>query len=230
LPARVFRSAADFRSTYRLGLTATLVREDGRESEAIALVGPPVYDASWSTLEEAGWIAPAVCHEVRVPPSSTEDERRRFKIAALERLLLLHRGEPALVAGTELAGLTEAGRRLGFPVLTGASPVLNRSDALDAFRSGDLMVLGISRIGTLGVDLPSASVLIQISGSFGSRQEEAQRLGRILRPSPGKQASFYTIVARGTREVRDAERRQRFLVNQGYQYRIMDAAELPRPR
>jgi DNA excision repair protein ERCC-3 len=230
LPAASFRLAAAFQASRRLGLTATLVREDGRESEIFALVGPPLYDASWQALERAGWIAPARCIEVRLPETDFDADRLRYKLAVLKRLLAWHEGQKTIVASTDLGALRTAGTRLGFPVLTGDSDESERSEVIRAFRDGELLVLGMSRIGTVGIDVPDASVLVQLTGTFGSRQEEAQRLGRILRPQPDKLAWFYTLVANGTPEVRHAERRQRFLVNQGYVYEVRDAADLPRPR
>lgn len=228
LPADVFRLAADLDADRRLGLSATLVREDGREMEVFALVGPTLYEATWIELERDGWIAPARCIEVRVPAATGDTDRLRYKIAVVDRLLSLHQAEQVLVVGTDVASLRATGRRLGFPVLTGSTSLEHRSCVFAAFREGVVKTLGVSRIGSVGIDLPDASVLVQISGTFGSRQEEAQRLGRILRPAEGKSASFYTIVAEGTREPYFAGRRQRFLVNQGYAYEIIDASTLPR--
>ncbi|HYI14333.1 MAG TPA: DEAD/DEAH box helicase family protein, partial [Thermomicrobiales bacterium] len=228
LPADMFRLAAAVEADRRLGLSATLVREDGREAEVFALVGPPLYEASWLELERDGWIAPARCIEVRVPAGSIDSESLRYRMAVVQRLLAQHDREATIVVGTDVASLRAIGKRLGFPVLTGASSTERRAAYLGAFRAGEVRTLGLSRIGTVGIDLPDASVLIQVSGTFGSRQEEAQRLGRVLRPAAGKTAHFYTIVAAGTREQHFAARRQRFLVNQGYTYDILDAATLPR--
>jgi DNA excision repair protein ERCC-3 len=228
LPANVFRLAAAIEADRRLGLSATLVREDGREAEVFALVGPPLYDASWLELERDGWIAPARCVEVRVPAASTDADTVRYRMAVVQRILTQHEHQPTIVVGTDVSSLRAIGRRLGFPVLTGASSAERRAELLESFRAGALATLGLSRIGSVGIDLPDASVLIQVSGTFGSRQEEAQRLGRVLRPAAGKTAHFYTIVAAGTREQHFAARRQRFLVNQGYSYEILDAASLPR--
>lgn len=228
LPADVFRLAATIHAHHRLGLSATLVREDGREAEVFALVGPPLYEASWLELERDGWIAPARCVEVRVPAAETPSDALRYKMAVVQRLLDRHRAAPTLVVGTHVASLQSTGKRLQFPVLTGTSSPERRTEVFDAFRRGDVPILGLSRIGSVGIDLPDASVLIQISGTYGSRQEEAQRLGRLLRPAAGKTAWFYTIVATGTREQHFATRRQRFLVNQGYIYDIIDASELSR--
>lgn len=228
LPADVFRLSAALSVPQRLGLSATLVREDGRQREVYALVGPPVYDIPWNELESQGWIAPAICSEVRIPEAVDDEERLRFKQAAIERLLVKHKGQQVLVVGSSLAGIHRIGRRFGIPVLDGRSSRTRRSELLDAFRRGDLRQLVLSRIGSVGIDLPGAEVLIQVSGTFGSRQEEAQRLGRILRPGDGKVARFYTLVSEGTPEVRYAEKRQRFLVEQGYTYDLFPASELPR--
>ena len=228
LPADVFRRAASIRADQRLGLTATLVREDGRECEIAGLVGPPIFSLSWKELERQGWIAPARCVEVRLPFAESPAERQRFKLAALNRLLHLHHAEQIVVAGTSVAALQAAGRRLGFPVLTGGSSDIERTQRYEELRTGAIPVLGVSRIGTVGIDVPDASVLIQLSGTFGSRQEEAQRLGRLLRARPGKIAHLYSLVLEGTREVEFASRRRRFLVDQGYEYEILRAADLPR--
>lgn len=228
LPADVFRLSAALAAPQRLGLSATLVREDGRQREVFALIGPPVYDIPWNELEAQGWIAPAVCSEVRIPEAVDDEERLRFKLAAIERLLAKHKGQQTLIVGSSLAGLHRIGRRFGIPVLDGRSTRARRSEILDAFRRSDLQQLVLSRIGSVGIDLPGAEVLIQVSGTFGSRQEEAQRLGRILRPGEGKVARFYTLVSDGTAEVRYAEKRQRFLVEQGYQYDLLPASDLPR--
>lgn len=229
LPADVFRLAAGFQSARRLGLTATLVREDGREREITALVGPALFDVSWSELERQGWIAPARCVEVRIPYASTPVERERYRLATLQRLLHRHRGEATIVAGTRVTQLRRAGEMLRFPILDGSSTAQERADLYARFRNDEIPVLGLSRIGSVGVDLPNATVLIQVSGTFGSRQEEAQRLGRLLRPAQGKTASFYQLVSVGTAEEDYAQRRQRFLVGQGYQYELLNAGDLPRP-
>jgi DNA excision repair protein ERCC-3 len=228
LPADTFRLAAAFQSTRRLGLTATLVREDGREREIAALIGPALYDVPWLELERQGWIAPATSVEVRVPGADTPAQAERFKLAVLERLLARHAAEPTLIVGTDLASLGRAARRFRLPLLTGRSPRDTRAATLDAFRAGSIRQLALSRIGSVGIDLPSAQVLIQLSGTFGSRQEEAQRLGRLLRPALGKQAHFYTLVSSGTPQERYAAKRQRFLVEQGYQYEVLNAADIPR--
>jgi DNA excision repair protein ERCC-3 len=230
LPADVFRLSAALQADRRLGLSATLVREDGRQNEVFALVGPPVFDVPWVELEAEGWIAPAHCVEVRIPQAEDGYRAGIFKMAVIERLLARHRGQPTLIVGSQLDGLHQMGARFGIPVLSGKSSRTQRAASLDSFREGRISRLALSRIGSVGIDLPSAEVLIQISGTFGSRQEEAQRLGRILRPSPGKVAWFYSLVSEGTNEPRYAARRQRFLVEQGYEYDVLDAADLPRPQ
>jgi DNA excision repair protein ERCC-3 len=227
LPAEAFRLAAGLQTPRRLGLTAALVREDGRERDVFALVGPVVYDVPWVELELEGWIAPARCYEVRVPEPPDRAAWLRYRLAVLERLLHLHKGDQVLVAGSDLASLQAAARRFDLPLATGTTPAERRQQLYDGFKGGTLPVLALSKVGSVGLDFPNATVLIQLSGTFGSRQEEAQRLGRLLRPRPGKVADFYTIVA-GPREERFAHRRQRFLVEQGYRYEILDAADLPR--
>jgi len=236
LPAPIFREAAGLQARRRLGLTATLVREDGREEDVFALIGPKRYDLPWKELERQGWIAGARCVEVRVPFADADrvryvqaSTRAKFelaaknprKIAALQRLLDRHGGEQILVIGTYLAQLGWVARRLGIPLITGETPIARRDELFAAFRSGGIGVLGLSKVGNFAVDLPGASVAVQISGTFGSRQEEAQRLGRVLRPKEGRnQAVFYTLVTADSRELEFAERRRLFLAEQGYPYRI----------
>lgn len=229
LPADMFRLSAALQSSRRLGLTATLVREDGREREVFALVGPPVFDMPWVDLERQGWIAPARCVEVRVPAAPTPQRAMTYKLAVVERLLHRHRDSQVLLVGSNLDSLRRAARVFDIPVLTGKSSAATRTRYLDAFKAGEIRCLALSRIGSVGIDLPGAEALIQISGTYGSRQEEAQRLGRLLRPAPGKIARFYTLVSEGTPEVRYAEKRQRFLVEQGYTYELLPASDLPRP-
>ncbi len=242
LPAPIFRETAYLQARRRLGLTATLVREDGREADVFSLVGPKRFDMPWKTLEHMGWIAQATCVEVRVPMAdedrlryATATARSQAKMAAtnprkgplVERLLQRHEGESILVLGTYLDQLQWVGRRLDFPVVTGNTPNAERERLFEAYRSGEITVLGLSRVGNFAIDLPDASVAIQISGTFGSRQEEAQRLGRVLRPKKGdNQAHFYTLVSAETKEQEFAERRQLFLSEQGYPYRILSAAAL----
>ncbi len=242
LPAPVFRMTAELQARRRLGLTATLVREDGREDEVFSLIGPKRYDAPWRDLENQGWIAPAVCTEVRVGLGAAErmayatapaEDRYRLasctprKLAVVSALLARHRGQPALVIGQYVDQLEEIGEHLGAPVLTGSTTVSRRQRLYESFRAGQVPVLVVSKVANFSVDLPGASVAIQVSGSFGSRQEEAQRLGRIVRPkADGRQAHFYTVVTRDTTDQDLAARRQRFLAEQGYAYRVVDAADL----
>ena len=241
LPAPVFRESAHLQARRRLGLTATLVREDGREGDVFALIGPKRFDRPWRDLEIEGWIAAARCTEVRVP--LTADDRVRYaragarekvKIAAqnarklpeIERLLARHPDEQVLILGTYVDHLGWIARKLGVPVVSGATPAAERDVLFSAFREGSLRVLALSKVGNFAVDLPGASVLVQVTGTFGSRQEEAQRLGRVLRPHPdGTPASFYTLVTPETIEQEHAEHRQLFLAEQGYPYRVERAAE-----
>jgi DNA excision repair protein ERCC-3 len=242
LPAPVFRMTADIQSRRRLGLTATLVREDGRAEDVFSLIGPKRYDAPWRDIESQGWIAPATCTEVRVTLS--DDERMHYavaepddkyragaaaasKLAVVEAVLARHQGEPTLVIGQFLDQLATMAERLGAPLITGKTPTREREKLYAAFRSGEVPTLVVSKVANFSIDLPEATVAVQISGSFGSRQEEAQRLGRVLRPkADGRQAHFYAIVSRDTNDQEFAARRQRFLAEQGYAYTILDAAEL----
>ncbi|MFZ0160933.1 MAG: DNA repair helicase XPB [Kineosporiaceae bacterium] len=246
LPAPIFRMTADLQARRRLGLTATLVREDGREGDVFSLIGPKRYDAPWKDIEAQGYIAPADCVEVRVTlperdrllyATAEPEERYRLcstaqeKAKVVEALVARHVGEPILVIGQYLDQLDELAGRLDVPVITGATTVKERQRLYAAFRSGEIPTLVVSKVANFSVDLPEASVAIQVSGSFGSRQEEAQRLGRILRPkADGRGARFYAIVARDTLDQDFAAHRQRFLAEQGYAYRIVDADEvLQRP-
>jgi DNA excision repair protein ERCC-3 len=242
LPAPVFRMTADLQARRRLGLTATLVREDGRESDVFSLIGPKRFDAPWKDIENQGWIAPADCVEVRVTLPEGQrmayavaepEERYRLascsdaKLRVVDRLVERHRGEPTLVIGQYLEQLAEVAGRLGAEVVTGATTVAERQRLFAAFRSGEIDLLVVSKVANFSVDLPEATVAIQVSGTFGSRQEEAQRLGRLLRPKgDGRTAHFYTVVARDTVDTEFAAHRQRFLAEQGYAYRILDAADL----
>jgi DNA excision repair protein ERCC-3 len=236
LPAPVFRETALLQARRRLGLTATLVREDGREGDVFALIGPKRFDLPWKELEHQGWIATARCVEIRVPLSDPDrlryveaSPRARTRIAALnarkgavlEQLLERHADEQILVLGTYLDQLRWLAERFGLELITGQTSNRERDRIFGQFRSGELRVLALSKVGNFAIDLPAASVAIQVSGTFGSRQEEAQRLGRVLRPKPGiNQASFYTLVTADSREQEYAERRQLFLTEQGYPYRI----------
>ncbi|TYP72677.1 DNA repair helicase XPB [Paenibacillus methanolicus] len=236
LPAPVFRMTADLQATRRLGLTATLVREDGRETDVFSLIGPKRYDMPWKALEEQRWIAEVTCSEIRLPlpdgERSTYEEaagveklriaaENKAKTEAVSRLLERHRGKPALVIGQYLRQLHEIGERLNAPVLSGELPHAERERLYAGFKSGDIPVLVVSKVANFAVDLPDAAVAIQVSGSYGSRQEEAQRIGRILRPKTGENAAwFYTLVTDGTKETQFARRRQLFLLEQGYQYEV----------
>jgi DNA excision repair protein ERCC-3 len=242
LPAPVFRVLAEIQARRRLGLTATLVREDGREEDVFSLIGPKKYDVPWRDLERKGFIATASCIEVRVPLSSglrrryyAAEDREAFRIAStnpakepvVEEILRRHPAEPALVIGHYLAQLRELATRLEAPLLTGATPQSVRDDLYARFREGQIPVLVVSRVANFAVDLPSASLAVQVSGTFGSRQEEAQRLGRILRPKGGANtACFYTLVSTGTVESEYARKRQIFLAEQGYRYTIENSAGL----
>ncbi|HEX5119122.1 MAG TPA: DNA repair helicase XPB [Pseudonocardiaceae bacterium] len=245
LPAPVFRMTADLQSRRRLGLTATLVREDGQEGDVFSLIGPKRYDVPWRDIEAQGWIAPASCTEVRVTMTDAErlgyavaepDERYRIcatartKLPVVRKILDLHPGEPALVIGAYLDQLDELGEELDAPVVQGSTRNTEREKLFDAFRRGELPTLVVSKVANFSIDLPEASVAIQVSGTFGSRQEEAQRLGRLLRPKgDGRQAHFYSVVSRDTLDTDYAAHRQRFLAEQGYAYTIMDADDLLGP-
>jgi DNA excision repair protein ERCC-3 len=242
LPAPIFRLTADLQSRRRLGLTATLVREDGREGDVFSLIGPKRYDAPWKDIEAQGWIAPAECVEVRVTLSEEErmaiavtEQEEKYRAAAtvpsklpvVKALVEKHRGDQTLVIGQYLDQLDELSDHIGAPVIKGETPVKERERLFQAFRDGEERLLVVSKVANFSVDLPSASVAVQVSGSFGSRQEEAQRLGRLLRPkTDGRSARFYTIVTRDTVDAEFAQHRQRFLAEQGYAYSITDAADL----
>ncbi|MDN3481781.1 DEAD/DEAH box helicase [Arthrobacter sp. APC 3897] len=245
LPAPIFRMTADLQARRRLGLTATLVREDGREGEVFSLIGPKRYDAPWKDIEAQGYIAPAECVEVRV--DLPRDERVAYAMAeegdkyrlcstsetktgVVEQLVRRHAGEQTLVIGQYLDQLDELAERLDAPVIKGDTPVKERQRLFNEFREGTLTTLVVSKVANFSIDLPEASVAVQVSGSFGSRQEEAQRLGRLLRPkADGKAAHFYTVVARDTLDQDFAAKRQRFLAEQGYAYSILDAADIEKP-
>ncbi|OPX16449.1 DNA repair helicase XPB [Gordonia sp. i37] len=245
LPAPVFRMTADLQSRRRLGLTATLVREDGREGDVFSLIGPKRYDAPWKDIEAQGWIAPAECIEVRV--TLTDEERLQYAVAENEAkyklcstahtkvnvvrsILARHSDSQTLVIGAYIDQLEELGRELDAPVIQGSTKNKEREALFDRFRSGELQTLVVSKVANFSIDLPEASVAVQVSGTFGSRQEEAQRLGRLLRPkSDGGQAHFYSVVSRDTLDADYAAHRQRFLAEQGYAYRITDADDLLGP-
>ncbi len=242
LPAPVFKLTADLQARRRLGLTATLVREDGREGDVFSLIGPKRFDAPWKQIEAQGFISPAACYEVRIDlpagdrleyAASADDERYRLaatapaKIGVVRELARRHRGERILVIGQYLDQIDALAEALDAPKITGATPVDERERLYAAFRAGEVELLVVSKVANFSVDLPEASVAIQVSGSFGSRQEEAQRLGRLLRPKQsGHTASFYTLIARDTVDQDFAQNRQRFLAEQGYSYTILDADQL----
>ncbi len=242
LPAPVFRFTAEIQARRRLGLTATLVREDGREDEVFTLIGPRIYDMPWRDLEREGFIAKVRCVEVRLDLPEEErdtylaaDRRHRFRISSenpmklnrLHTILARHKGDRILVIGQYLRQLRAVARSIGAPLITGHTPQDERERLYAAFRAGEVPVLIVSKVGNFAVDLPDASVAVQISGTYGSRQEEAQRLGRVLRPkSDGREATFYSLVTRDSRDQDFALRRQRFLMEQGYQYEIEEQEEV----
>ena len=242
LPAPVFKLTAELQARRRLGLTATLVREDGRESDVFSLIGPKRFDAPWKEIEAQGFISPASCYEVRIDlpqqerleyAASADDERYRLaatapaKLGVVKELVAKHAGERILVIGQYLDQIDELALALKAPKLTGATPIDERERLYQDFRDGTTKVLVVSKVANFSVDLPEATVAIQVSGSFGSRQEEAQRLGRLLRPKEsGLPANFYTLVARDTVDQDFAQNRQRFLAEQGYSYTILDADSL----
>jgi DNA excision repair protein ERCC-3 len=247
LPAPIFRLTADLQSRRRLGLTATLIREDGREGDVFSLIGPKRYDAPWKDIENQGWIAPADCTEVRVTLTDAErmtyataEAEDRYRIAAtartklpvIERIVERHPDDQILVIGAYLEQLEDTAAHLGgVPVIQGSTTNKERERLYDEFRRGEQRVLVVSKVANFSIDLPEAAVAVQISGTFGSRQEEAQRLGRVLRPkADGRQAHFYTVVARDTLDAEYAAHRQRFLAEQGYAYTIVDADDLLHPR
>jgi DNA excision repair protein ERCC-3 len=223
-----------------------LVREDGREGDVFSLIGPKRYDAPWKDIEAQGYIAPADCVEVRVTLTdhermlyATAEPEDRYRLASttdtknrvVERLVEKHRGEQTLVIGQYLDQLDELADHIGAPVIKGETPVKERERLFEAFRQGEEHTLVVSKVANFSVDLPEAAVAIQVSGTFGSRQEEAQRLGRLLRPkSDGRGARFYAVVSRDTLDQDYAAHRQRFLAEQGYAYRIVDAGRHSRRR
>jgi DNA excision repair protein ERCC-3 len=245
LPAPIFRFTADLQARRRLGLTATLVREDGREGDVFSLIGPKRYDAPWKDIEAQGWIAPAECTEVRVTLTDAErmtyavtEAEERYRVAATARtklpvvraLVEKHHGDQVLVIGGYIDQLHQLGEYLSAPIVQGSTTNKERERLFDEFRSGSLKTLVISKVGNFSIDLPEAAVAIQVSGTFGSRQEEAQRLGRVLRPkADGRQAHFYTVVSRDTIDTEYAAHRQRFLAEQGYAYTIVDADDVLGP-
>ena len=242
LPAPIFRFTADIQSRRRLGLTATLVREDGMEGEVFSLIGPKRFDVPWKEIEAQGYIAPADCVEVRITLTDAErlnyataeqEDRYRFcstsqtKKAVAVALAKQHANDQVLVIGQYIDQLDQLSEALGVPVIKGDTPIKERERLYALFRSGELKCLVVSKVANFSIDLPEATIAIQVSGTFGSRQEEAQRLGRILRPkADGRGARFYSLVARDTIDQDFAQNRQRFLAEQGYAYRIIDADEI----
>jgi DNA excision repair protein ERCC-3 len=245
LPAPIFRFTADIQSRRRLGLTATLVREDGMEGEVFSLIGPKRFDVPWKEIEAQGYIAPADCVEVRVTltdherltyaTAEQEDKYRTCATTATKKNVVLalakqHEDDQVLIIGQYISQIDEMAADLSVPIIKGDTPVKEREELYALFRSGEIKCLVVSKVANFSIDLPEASIAIQVSGTFGSRQEEAQRLGRILRPkADGRGARFYSLVARDTIDQDFAQNRQRFLAEQGYSYRIIDADEvLPR--
>ncbi|MEY3098801.1 MAG: hypothetical protein RIS32_592 [Actinomycetota bacterium] len=245
LPAPIFRFTADIQSRRRLGLTATLVREDGMEGEVFSLIGPKRFDVPWKEIEAQGYIAPADCVEVRVTltdherltyaTAEQEDKYRTCATTATKKNVVLalakqHEDDQVLIIGQYISQIDEIAADLSVPIIKGDTPVKEREELYALFRSGEIKCLVVSKVANFSIDLPEASIAIQVSGTFGSRQEEAQRLGRILRPkADGRGARFYSLVARDTIDQDFAQNRQRFLAEQGYSYRIIDADEvLPR--
>ena len=242
LPAPIFRFTADIQSRRRLGLTATLVREDGMEGEVFSLIGPKRFDVPWKEIEAQGYIAPAECIEVRVnltqaerlEYATAEPEERYRKCATtrtkrdvVEELVGLHAGEQILVIGQYIDQLDDLSETLGVPLIKGETPIKERERLFAAFRTGEITCLVVSKVANFSIDLPEATIAIQVSGAFGSRQEEAQRLGRIVRPKvDGRGAKFYSVVSRDTIDQDFAQNRQRFLAEQGYSYRIIDADDV----
>lgn len=242
LPAPVFRITAEIQARRRLGLTATLVREDGREADVFSLIGPKKYDVPWRELERQGWIATAECHEIRVSMSEDDqlnyaisEEREKYRLAAenpakvevVRHLVSQHRDDQVLIIGQYLDQLDILANEFDAPLLTGRTPTKVREKLYEQFRQGEIKRLVVSKVANFAIDLPDANVAIQVSGTFGSRQEEAQRLGRILRPkSDGSLAHFYTVVTRDTRDQEFSANRQLFLTEQGYRYLIDDAEVL----
>ncbi|MBF0430076.1 MAG: DEAD/DEAH box helicase [Fibrobacteria bacterium] len=238
LPAPIFRLCADVQATRRLGLTATLIREDGKETDVFSLIGPKKFDIPWKILETQGWIAKADCTEIRVSLASSEkityamsEPRTQITIAAsnslknklVKELLITHKKDQILIIGQYIAQLEKLAKEISVPLITGSTPNNERVKLYKSFREGDMNILMVSKVGNFAIDLPDANVLIQISGTFGSRQEEAQRLGRLLRPKPNENtAHFYSIVTKETKEQVFAMNRQLFLTEQGYNYTIKE--------
>ena len=241
LPAPVFRFASEVQGKRRLGLTATLIREDGREKDVFSLIGPKIFDVPWKVLEKQGWISPAICMEIRteLPEDEKysyafENKRERFKRASMNKrknkiidyLLHVHKDDSVLVIGQYIKQLEHIAFQTGAKIITGKTKNRERDELYERFRTGEIKLLVVSKVANFAVDLPDANVAIQISGTFGSRQEEAQRLGRILRPKQYKKAHFYSIITADTVEESYAEKRQLFLTEQGYKYEIIREKDL----
>jgi DNA excision repair protein ERCC-3 len=242
LPAPIFRFTADIQSRRRLGLTATLVREDGMEGEVFSLIGPKRFDVPWKEIEAQGYIAPAECIEVRVNLTETErlayataEPENRYRSCATTRtkrdvvqaLVEKHADDQVLVIGQYIDQLDDLSETLGAPLIKGETPIKEREILFNKFRTGEIKCLVVSKVANFSIDLPDATIAIQVSGAFGSRQEEAQRLGRILRPkSDGRSAKFYSVISRDTIDQDFAQNRQRFLAEQGYSYKIIDADDV----
>jgi DNA excision repair protein ERCC-3 len=242
LPAPIFRFTADIQSRRRLGLTATLVREDGMEGEVFSLIGPKRFDVPWKEIEAQGYIAPAECIEVRVNLTETErlayataEPENRYRNCAttrtkrdvVEALVEKHVDDQVLVIGQYIDQLDELSEVLRAPLIKGETPIKEREILFNKFRTGEIKCLVVSKVANFSIDLPDATIAIQVSGAFGSRQEEAQRLGRILRPkSDGRGAKFYSVISRDTIDQDFAQNRQRFLAEQGYSYKIIDADDV----
>jgi DNA excision repair protein ERCC-3 len=239
LPAPVFGATAELQGCRRLGVTATLVREDGREGDVFSLVGPKRYDLPWQLLEKQGFVAEARCYEVRVPfrPRDRDryeasNETKKFRLASenpvkkdvVRMLVERHKDDLVLIIGTYLGQLQELSDELGAPLITGKTRHRERDRLFAAFREGRVKRLVVSKVANFAIDLPDANVAIQVSGSFGSRQEEAQRLGRILRPKK-TDAFFYTVITTDSKEQQFAMKRQLFLTEQGYRYYIEEYAD-----
>ena len=241
LPAPVFRFTAEIQSMRRLGLTATLVREDGREGDVFSLIGPKKYDVPWKVMESQGWIARAECAEIRIPlprdqrmKYAVTAQREKYRVAAsnsnkikvMKQIVANHPEDSILIIGQYIDQLNEIAERMNAPVITGKMPNAQREELYEEFRTGRQKLLVVSKVANFAIDLPTAGVAIQVSGTFGSRQEEAQRLGRILRPKKtSRMAWFYSLVTRDTQDQKFALNRQLFLTEQGYRYHILDWTE-----
>lgn len=235
LPAPVFRVAAELQAVRRVGLTATLVREDGCEGHVFSLVGPKRYDVPWKELERDKWIASAECVEVRLDLDSSKEieyavagSRIKHRIASenpvktevVRELVTKYSEDKILVIGQYIDQLQKLSQELNAPIITGKTPNAERDRIYSEFRNGTIRVLVVSKVANFAIDLPDASIAIQVSGTFGSRQEEAQRLGRILRPKE-RTSRFFTLITRNTVEEDFGSNRQKFLAEQGYSYRIL---------